>query len=715
MANRTVRDFLAERKLRIVEEWKRFQQSLTSTEEQAPIDDSSDIRRMYQSFRDSLSEQQKTAVLDREFQSLIDSMLLKNNEKKEPFEFSSDGQFIGFPENRRPQPGIAGIERKFHTGQIVSTSDEVPEPGYPLNPIIRDLITMRYPLYLKFVDKYVRPLGTTDATFRDFNREQRPSAPIDPDRKERVLKHVFKRLNATPYLPIHFVDTQFTKLPLHTGTGYFQRHSFWIQSHAKYSRPDEYRDRPTSKGYVINAFLLLARTHIHKIKETGLPFDFNLDDIDTDDDKFNTLIRYLNKFINDHATMLFTRNHISDKDGILKQRPVYAVDDSFILIEAMLTFPLLVMARDSTCCIMYGLETIRGGMCYIDRIARSYNSYFSIDWSQYDQRLPRCITDIYYTDFLESLIVINHGYQPAYEYPTYPDLTEDDMFNKMNNLLQFLHLWYNNMTFVTADGYDYRRTCAGVPSGLYNTQYLDSFGNIFLMIDGLIEYGCTDEEIDMILLFVMGDDNSGMTGWLLSKLEAFIIFFEDYSLLRYNMVLSKTKSVITAIRGKIEMLSYQCNYGRPLRPIGKLVAQLCYPERGLFYKFMSYRAIGVAYAAAGIDPTFHKFCQDIYTIFLPFAAEQSTFNFNRASSHLPGYLKAFDEITTIIDFTKFPTIFEVRRVYDHYHGPLTYAPKWNFAHFINAPNVIPPSAKTMSQYRKEHKIPRSEVPSLPIG
>jgi len=413
--------------------------------------------------------------------------------------------------------------------------------------------------------------------------------------------------------------------------------------------------------------------------------------------------------------MLFTRNHISDKDGNLKQRPVYAVDDLFILIEAMLTFPLLVMARDPECAIMYGLETIRGAMHYIDQLARSFTSFFTIDWSQYDQHLPRCITDSYYDDFLPRLIVISHGYQPTYEYPTYPDLNEHDMYDKMNNLISFLHLWYNNMTFVTADGYGYRRKHAGVPSGMYNTQYLDSFGNIFLIVDGLIEFGCSDQEIDDILLFVMGDDNSAMTNWLLSRLQLFLSFLEKYAFERYNMILSKSKSVITALRNRIEMLSYQCNFGRPLRPIGKLVAQLCYPERGLFYKYMSYRAIGVAYAAAGVDHTFHQFCRDIYLMFLPFAADQSEFTFTRASSHLPGYLKAFDDVTAIINFSKFPTIWDVRHVYDHYHGPLTYAPKWNFAHFINAPHIIPPSAKTMYEYRLEHNLTHSDTPMLPIG
>lgn len=710
-----VRDFLNERKIRIIEEWKRFQKAVANDNVELLAHDAPDIRRMYDSQRDRLTEYQKAQALDAEFQMLIDSMALKNEAKNESFEFSSDKSFNGFPPLREPNNGLAGIHRKFHTGQIVSETLEVPESGFPLEMKIKQLLTCKYPTYLKYVDRYVRPLGTTNATFKDFNKEQKPVEPIDPARIDHVMKHVLTRLNATPYLPVHFVDTQFCKLPLHTGTGYFQRHSFWIQTHAKYSRPQEYADRPTSKAYVMNAFLILARTYIHKIKLTGLPFDFTFDDNLSDNENFNQLAKFLNKFINDHATMLFTRNHISDRDGKLKQRPVYAVDDLFILIEAMLTFPLLVMARSHECSIMYGLETIRGGMAFIDQLARNYNSYFTIDWSEYDQRLPRPITDLYYTKFLRKLIVISHGYQPTYEYPDYPGLDEDKMYTRMDNLLKFLHLWYNNMSFVTADGFGYRRMHAGVPSGQFNTQYLDSFGNLFLIIDGLIEYGeFTDAEIESIKLFVMGDDNSGFTPFTLLRITRFFDWFEDYALKRWNMVLSKTKSVITEWRNKIEMLGYQCNFGRPLRPIGKLVAQLCYPERAMRYKYMSYRAIGIAFAAAGVDNTFHDFCRDIYHLFLPYADPISEVTLKRASAHLPGYLKAFDEITDIISYQKFPTIFEVRRVYQNYHGPLHFSPKWNYAHFINSPNIIPPSAKTMNDYEIEKNIQILNPPILPV-
>lgn len=628
-----VRNYLAEKKARIQLEWKQFQKSKSSGLTPIDLASSSDIRRLFHEKRDRLAEINAKHILQSEFDSILQSLHLKNEQTKQPYQFSLPMKNEP-PESRLPASGIHLVPRYFHNGNIVradnpvildpTTEDPIPETGYQVHPLIQYLIDHKYQEYKWIPSKYVRPLGTTDATFSDFNREQIPSDPIDSTRKERILAHVHKRLYTSKYLPLHALDTPFCGLPLHTGTGYYNRHSFRARAHAKFSHPIEYKDRPTSKGYFYNAFWEVARTQLHRIKlsDTPLPvpFDYDPDPNLSDSEQFAELAESLSLYIDNHATMLFTRNHISERDGNLKQRPVYAVDEMFILIEAMLTFPLLVSARQPQSAIMYGLETIRGAMSFIDHVSKDYCSYFTFDWSQFDQRVPRVITDIYYTDFLESLIVVNSGYQPTWEYPTYPDLNEHGMFKRLDNLLFFLRIWYNNMTFVTADGFAYRRTVAGVPSGLFNTQYLDSFANLFIILDAFIEYGLTDEEIDDILLFVMGDDNSGMTHWSIDQLHHFAEFLERYSLSRYNMVLSAKKSVLTELRSKIEMLSYSCNFGMAKRAIPKLVAQLCYPERGPKDKYTSYRAIGMAWAAAGDDPTFHEFCRDVYLMFLPFAA-----------------------------------------------------------------------------------------------
>lgn len=668
-----------------------------------PRPDDTDLRRYEFSSRDRDLESYFTDEFYHNVEQEINRIRLKNEKKNEPFDLYRPLLDNELPSHRYPAPGITVLPYRYHKTNPVYATEEIPESGYPLHPLLDVLITEKYPLYRKYTDKYCRPLGTTDATFSDFNHEQLPQAPVPEPRKWTILSLVFYFLDCKPYLPLHFVDTLYDKRPLHTGTGYFNRNSPFTRVHASYAHVTEYAQKPFSKGYFFNTTHEYARSFIHSIKKHGFPFPLrNLD--------YSDKLKVLKTFFLERPSILFTRNHISDKDGALKQRPVYAVDDLFLIIESMLTFPLMVMARLPGCCIMYGLETIRGANILLDQLAKSFASFFSIDWSRYDQSLPRVITEIFYTDFLESLIIIDKGYQPTAEYESYPDLTPEAMFGRMDNLLTFLRTWYINMVFVTSDGYSYLRNHCGVPSGLLNTQYLDSFGNLFLIIDGLLEYGIPPYEIKKVVLFIMGDDNSGFTNWELSRLESFIQWFEAYAKRRWNMTLSKSKSVITAVRGRIETLSYQCNYGIPIRPIGKLIAQLCYPEHGIELKYQSARAIGMSFAAAGISTEFHDFCKDIYYMYLPFAEPNSELTIENVSRYLPGSFKILDAYQELIDLSHFPTIWEVRYVYSFYHGPLTYAPKWNEAHFSSDPPFAGETFTTMLQYRNEHKIPRHEAP-----
>jgi hypothetical protein len=381
MAFNSVRNYLAERLARVKEEWKLFQSHESEPEQtqQAHID--SDLRRYYARISSDPSNEAKHQMLNQEFSTLTEALRLDNESRHQPFELHQPIKpDWPYPESREPAPGIIKVPLFYHSGHITHADPLTSRPldpdndadnyesyipgdidyGPEIDPILYQLITQKYPTYLPYINKYCRPAGTTDATFRDFNKEQKPSAPIPDDRQEHVLKHVFRLLDATPYLPIHFVDTQYAKTPLVTGTGYHNRFSYKQRAHAKYSHPQEYAQRSTSKGFFYNATYENARTIIHKIKESGVPFNLHFapEDNDLSDSQVQEYIDQHNDFFNDYPTLLFTRNHISDRDKTLKVRPVYAVDDLFIIIELMLTFPLLVQARKPSCCIMYGLETI---------------------------------------------------------------------------------------------------------------------------------------------------------------------------------------------------------------------------------------------------------------------------------------------------------------------------------------------------------------------
>jgi len=704
MVLQQVRNYLQELRLTKVLEYKLFQKFGKVTPDPESDHPDVDLRRLQSGFR-SPDESTLTAQYKYERDNTFYSFYIADQHKGEPFEFYQDLDLQDVPTSRVPAPGIIQLPARFHKEQVVVPTETVPETGFDLHPLIRYLVFRKYPQYIPYVTQYVRPLGTTDATFSDFNKEQKQYPPIPADLVSRIVPIVTKLLGAKRFLPLHYVDTFFTKMPLHTGASYFYRHSYELRTHAAFAHPKEYSNRTTSKGYFLNSFTEWARTVVHRIKEFGVPFDpTNLPPHD--------VTHRLRTFFMQHATMLFTRNHISDRDGILKQRPVYAMDTLFLHLEAMVTFPLHVMARSMDSALMYSLETIRGGCAKMDSIAQRFRSYLCIDWSSFDQRMPWIIVDTFFTVFLPSLIVISAGYQPTHEYPSYPDLTSEKLFQRMFNILCFLRLWYYNCVFVTADGYAYVRTLAGIASGMLNTQYLDSYCNLFLIVHALLHFGATEEEIFQICFFVMGDDNVVLTNWSLSRLNEFLYFFEEHALSRFGMVLSRQKSIITAMRTRIEMLGYRLNGGRPNRPLGKLVAQLCYPEHGPIDKYMSARAVGMAWASAGMDKNFYAFCKDVYLTFLPYAEKPDTQAIQKIAKHLPGMFKVLDDIDEFVNPERFPSLEEIVDRFTHWQGELDPTKKWSPAHFIYGPDVVPLSSVTMADYMSEKDITFPEIQYL---
>lgn len=262
-------------------------------------------------------------------------------------------------------------------------------------------------------------------------------------------------------------------------------------------------------------------------------------------------------------------------------------------------------------------------------------------------------------------------------------LNPDKLATCTHNLLSFLRQWYFNMVFISQNGHAYRRKHAGIPSGLLNTQYLDSYCNLFVIIHAMCEYGLTDYEIDELSMHVMGDDNVTLTQWSLPKLFDFCDYLVNYAWKRFGMKINPDKIIRTSCRHEIEILSYQVNFGRPRRRPDKLIAQLCLPERGVVDKWMSMRAIGIAYASCGMDHDIYEFCKDVYNTFLPYAEPITSENAQQSLKYLPGMFRMLDSPPEFIYKDHFPSLDEIIAECETWKGPLPNYPKWDSAHFLN--------------------------------
>jgi hypothetical protein len=494
-----------------------------------------------------------------------------------------------------------------------------------------------------------------------------------------LIRHHF---NVKPYRPLHFADALAAETPLSTSASYYSKFDPRTRVLARYSAPSRYRDMPTSKGYNINVMLNEFRLEFHHIKYDGIPFP-------NDDPNIVQASTRAEEYFAKHPSQLFIRTQISKRDPSQpkKIRPVYSVDDRFLHIEKTLTTPMLQQLRNPQCCVAHGLETFRGSMTLLDRIAIHFTSYISLDWSQFDQRLPYYVIVAYYLDFLASLIIVSHGYMPT---RSYPDTTSDihSFAKRQFNVLLFLLTWYLSMTFLTFDGFAFIRNLGGVPSGLLNTQSLDSFGNMYIILDCLLEFGFSESECTQMLFSVLGDDNLIYLKANLERVTKFMTFLEVYSKTRHGMVLSILKSMYSNLRSKITFLSYENTYGYATRPIGKLVAQLAFPERPIPSHrewIHAARALGLAYASCGQDPVFHLLCKMVYDSFRP-QDSVPTHHVMKVFKKWKYQLSDFDIESVTYSFPEFPTCPEIRHATYGYQGPFNETDKWNFNVF-----TVPPS------------------------
>ncbi|UUF94162.1 RNA-dependent RNA polymerase [Rhizoctonia solani partitivirus 433] len=636
------------------------------------------------------------------------SILEHYSARNEDFSIYEEISQTDVPEDRLPASGIKLSLRRYHSipsstlhdeqrPQIIINdpyfvetpdfrsnivySEETDLSGSPPVPEILSIIQEWFPSYLKHLDELCRPPSYGPQAFQDFNRPTPNPAPPPKERHDTIIRIILLKMAIKPYRPIHFADTLAGDQPLITSASYFSKFDPHSRIYARYSAPSLYRDRPTSKGYFLNVVLNQFRRELHNVKDSISPYSGIIDEFE---------IPHANElWFAKHPAQLFIRTQISKRapDQPKKIRPVYSVDDRFLTIEKMLTLPALAQLRNPQSCVAHGLETFRGSMQQLNLVFYYYASFISIDWSQFDQRLPSYVILSFFLDYLPQLLIISHGYMPTRQYP---DSTQPKHIfaNKIFNILIFMLQFYLNMTFLSYDGFAYIREHGGVPSGALNTQHLDSFGNMYVICDCLLEFGFTEQECLQMLFCVMGDDNLIFMQDNIAKVTAFMTFLEHYCETKHGMVLSILKSAFSHLRNKLTFLSYDNDDGHPTRSISKLVAQLALPERPINPErkwIHSARALGLAFASCGQDQTFHLLCKMVYEKFKPSGpvpSEHIMKTFKKWKFQLP----EFDIQTPEYEFPTFPTCAEIRHRLNFYEGFLSEADKWNDFVF-----TVPPS------------------------
>lgn len=645
------------------------------------------------------------------------------------------------PQSRIPQPGITLLKDiEYHTTGYDQPSDLLVEGPEPLNGT-RKIINQNFPEYSEILDIYRRPAQNIDRSFMDFNKTQPPMEPLDEQIENRTLELVKQIFKVRPYQPLHWNDTRFAQLPTSTATGYYNRFTIERKKDAEINHVDFAISR-LSKAWFLNTVLKFGRAIYHRIKKYAQPFF-------PDSDSTTNSAHLLNWFMK-RPLIIGIRSHIS-KLPKLKIRPIYIEDDDNLRIEIAMFYPLLCQLIESTdSCLLYGKETIRGGMEEINRIAHSYATYIMLDWSSFDQLAPFKVIRLFYKRFIPSLLIVNHYYTPITNYNedenrrkfeqdatnfqnkrTHLEFSINELSHllfatRMHNVLTFLWKWYKSKVFVTRDGFGYIREHRGVPSGFLMTQIVDSFVNLFVVIYCMFIFGFTSEEITQMRFFILGDDNAIFSNSDFLKLFNFYEALPDISADIFGMKINVEKSIFTRLRHRIEILGYRNSYGMPEPNLPKLIAQLAYPERHVNDFINVHRSIGFAWAGAGRYFDFHELCRQNFTHYRAKClalketdselyeklstkfileiyqdiADQNPNLRTLFKNNLPGPLQQLITLgAPIPNIEQFPSIYDVRAEVSKWHGPLTDNPKWPRDYFTTPPFYNGNEYQTLTEIR----------------
>lgn len=364
--------------------------------------------------------------------------------------------------------------------------------------------------------------------------------------------------------------------------------------------------------------------------------------------------------------LLHTKTAIVKKDDPNKMRTIWGCSKPWIIADAMLYWEYIAFCKlnTGTTPMLWGYETFTGGWLRLN--AALFNShirqsYLTLDWKRFDKRAYFSLIHRI-MDGVRSFLDFDNGYVPNVNYP---DTATDWSPNKAVRM-ERLFLWTLENLFkapiVLPDGRMYIRKFAGIPSGLFITQLLDSWYNYTMLATLLSALGINPRNC---IIKVQGDDSVVRLSVLIppDAHELFLVKLQELADFYFKAVISMEKSEVRNELNGVEVLSYRHQFGLPYRDEITMLAQFYHTKaRNPDPSITMAQAIGFAYASCGNHQRVYLVLKDIYEYyakdgFTPNPAGLTlTFGDSPDRSFLP------------FDLSHFPSIAEIKQTllsYDH--------------------------------------------------
>nr|WNB49992.1 RNA-dependent RNA polymerase [Sclerotium hydrophilum virus 3] len=561
-----------------------------------------------------------------------------------------------------------------------------------------------YPAELdRIVNQLRRSTIDQDSILADFlSGDVEPFEPKMDEHFEYGLRCMLDAFRApTPCLPCHLNDVEHhypykwmvNAEPPFATDEYFlaNRHyyrDFWnehTQNWDKYVNPLDLARRqgfqpldavldtitPPKFGFMKSAIFSWTRRWLHIVKN-GFQ--------DTTGLESNTYLR--DRFI--FPMLLHTKTAIVEKDDPNKMRTIWGVSKPWIIADTQLWWEYIawVKLNPGTTPMLWGFETFTGGWFRLNRIlfeSLIRNSFLTLDWSRFDKRAYFSVI-LRIMQGVRTFLDFEQGYCPTKDYPEYPDWNHNKAIR-----LERLFLWtlenLFNAPIVLPDGKMYKRLIAGIPSGLFVTQLLDSWYNYTMLATLLSALGFDPKGC---IIKVQGDDSIIRLSVLIpsSAHEDFLNRLAELALEYFNAVLSIKKSEIRNRLNGCEVLSYRHHQGLPYREEIAMLAQLYHTEaRNPTPETTMSRAIGFAYAACGNHRRVHYCLENLYNFY-----KEKGFTANHAGLSLV-FGDSPDRADLPIDIDHFPTMSEVKKFLTatNYTNSEQMNKTWPLSHFLSPP------------------------------
>jgi len=379
-----------------------------------------------------------------------------------------------------------------------------------------------------------------------------------------------------------------------------------------------------------------------------------------------------------HHTTMHQKPALNTIDKPDKVRSVFGVSKCLIFIEAMFLWPLFsTYHTDQNTPLLWGYETLNGGWSRLNtEYNTKYSSFkpvFNLDWSEFDMYF-------YYSVWRDIRAKVKTYFCFCGRYhPTRTHPQAKTQPYRLERLWTFLGHAYENTCSLTPLGRIIRKLFAGMPSGIFGTQFYDSFYNAVMVVTILLALGFTVTSDHFIKL--MGDDVLfGLLQMLpIDQWADFLEAFSQEAKRRFNSKLSPDKCGTSPGIHGATVLSYENCNGYPIRDPEQLLAQLLHPRslRDSPPRLMA-RAIGIYYASAG-EHRLRPICEHIFSELksLGYTTHERTFQ-----SYFAHTLLLSDP--SHIDLTHFPSRTEVfcRLMRPSTRDPEIQSLYWPLDHFL---------------------------------